>query len=114
MGIWSCIGTTLEEVCDALYQGRSGIVFSPERKEAGFGSALVGNVPKTDLKPLLPRSLRSFMPEEAQYAYMATRQALQQARQRLRVLRHLPTSRRLGRDAQRLRLAWQLLAQEAG
>ena len=80
MGIWSCIGTTLEEVCDALYQGRSGIVFSPERKEAGFESALVGNVPKADLKPLLPRSLRSFMPEEAQYAYMATRQALEQAR----------------------------------
>lgn len=44
----------------------------------------------------------------------SARQALQQARQRLRVLRHLPTSRRLGRDAQRLRLAWQLLAQEAG
>lgn len=40
------------------------------------------------------------------------RQALQQALQRLRVLRHLPTSRRLGRDAQRLRLAWQLLVQE--
>ena len=80
MGIWSCIGTTLEEVCDALYQGHSGIVFSPERKEAGFESALVGNVPKADLKPLLPRSLRSFMPEEAQYAYMATRQALEQAR----------------------------------
>ncbi len=79
MGIWSCIGTTLDAVRESLYRGTSGIVFSPERKEAGFGSALVGNVPKPDLKPLLSRNLRSFMPEEAQYAYMATRQALQQA-----------------------------------
>ena len=80
MGIWSCIGTTLDAVRDALYQGTSGIVVSPERKAAGFGSALVGNVPKPDLKPLLSRNLRNFMPEEAQYAYMATRQALEQAR----------------------------------
>lgn len=41
MGIWSCLGTTLDEVCDSLYQGKSGIVFSPERKAMGFRSALV-------------------------------------------------------------------------
>ncbi len=79
MGIWSCIGTTLDDVCDALYNGRSGIIFNQERKDAGFRSALVGNVPKADLKPFVPRNLRHFMPEEAQYAYMATRQALEQA-----------------------------------
>lgn len=79
MGIWSCIGTTLDEVRDALYHGKSGIIFSQERKDAGFESALVGNVPKADLKPFVPRNLRHFMPEEAQYAYMATRQALEQA-----------------------------------
>lgn len=28
MGIWSCIGTTLDEVCQSLFEGRSGIVFS--------------------------------------------------------------------------------------
>lgn len=79
MGIWSCIGTSLDEVRDSLYQGKSGIIFSEQRKEAGFRSALVGNVPKVDLKPFVPRNLRHFMPEEAQYAYMATRQALEQA-----------------------------------
>ena len=79
MGIWSCIGTNLDDVRDALYKGKSGIVFSQERKDAGYRSALVGNVPKIDLKPLLPRKSRVFMPEEAQYAYMATLQALQQA-----------------------------------
>lgn len=79
MGIWSCIGTTLDEVRDSLYYGTSGIVFSQERKDAGFQSALVGNVPKADLKPFLSRNLRHFIPEEAQYAYMATSQALKQA-----------------------------------
>ena len=79
MGIWSCIGTSLDEVRDALYQGKSGIIFSQERKDAGFRSALVGNVPQVDLKPYIPRSLRNFMPEEAQYGYIATKQALENA-----------------------------------
>ena len=80
MGIWSCLGTTLDEVRQALYDGRSGVVFSPERKEAGFRSALCTQVPKPDLKPYVSRNLRQFMPEEAQYAYMATRAALADAR----------------------------------
>ena len=80
MGIWSCLGTSLADVRDALYSGRSGIIFSQERKDAGYRSALVGNVPAVDLKPLLPRKSRTFMPEEAQYAYMATVQAMEQAR----------------------------------
>lgn len=80
MGIWSCLGTTLDEVRDSLYAGRSGIVFCPERKAAGFRSALCANIPQPDLKPFIPRNQRHFMPEEAQYAYMATRQALENAR----------------------------------
>ena len=80
MGIWSCIGTTLDEVRDALYTGRSGIIFSPERKAAGFRSALCADIPRPDLKSFISRNQRQFMPEEAQYAYMATRQALENAR----------------------------------
>lgn len=80
MGIWSCLGTTLDEVRDSLYTGRSGIVFSPERKAAGFRSALCADIPRPDLKPFIARNQRQFMPEEAQYAYMATRQALENAR----------------------------------
>ena len=80
MGIWSCLGTTLDEVCQSLYTGKSGIVFSPERKEAGFRSALCAHVERPDLKPFVSRNLRQFMPEEAQYAYMATRAALEHAR----------------------------------
>lgn len=80
MGIWSCLGTTLDEVRDSLYTGKSGIVFNAERKSLGFRSALCADVPKPDLKPFIPRNQRQFMPEEAQYAYMATRQALENAK----------------------------------
>ena len=80
MGIWSCLGKTLEEVRDSLYSGKSGIVFSQERKDAGFRSALCADVERPDLKSFIPRNLRQFMPEEAQYAYMATRSALENAK----------------------------------
>ena len=80
MGIWSCLGTTLDEVRDSLYTGKSGIVFSQERKDLGFRSALCAQVEKPNLKPFIPRNQRQFMPEEAQYAYMATRSALEAAR----------------------------------
>lgn len=48
MGIWSCIGQTLDEVRDALYVGKSGIIFSPERKELGFRSALCAHLEHPD------------------------------------------------------------------
>ena len=80
MGIWSCLGKTLDEVRDALYQGKSGIVFSQERKDLGFRSPLCAKIEQPDLKPFVSRNLRQFMPEEAQYAYMATRAALADAK----------------------------------
>ena len=80
MGIWSCLGTTLDEVRKSLYEGKSGIIFSQERMDAGFRSPFCADVPKVDLKPYVNRNFRQFMPEEAQYAYMATRDALAAAR----------------------------------
>lgn len=80
MGIWSCLGTTLDDVCRSLYEGKSGIVFSQERKDLGFRSPLCAQVEQPNLKPYVPRNQRQFMPEEAQYAYMATRAALEQAK----------------------------------
>lgn len=80
MGIWSCLGNTLEEVRDSLYNGKSGVIFSQERKELGFRSALCTQIETPNLKPFVSRNLRQFMPEEAQYAYMATRSALEIAR----------------------------------
>lgn len=79
MGIYSCIGTSLEEVRESLYQGKSGIVLDQERKEFGFRSGLTGGVPKPDLKNLLNRRQRISMGEESEYAYLATIAALKQA-----------------------------------
>jgi 3-oxoacyl-[acyl-carrier-protein] synthase-1 len=79
MGIWSCLGNTLDQVRDSLYEGKSGIVLDPERKAMGFRSGLTGAVPKPELKEELPRSQRVYMPEPAQYAYCATRDALRHA-----------------------------------
>lgn len=79
MGIWSCIGTSLDEVKDSLYKGKSGIRFDEERKEFGFRSALTGVVPKPELKELLTRRQRISVGEETEYAYMATIEALKNA-----------------------------------
>ena len=79
MGIYSCIGTSLDEVKESLYHGKSGIVLDPERKEYGFRSALTGIVPKPDLKNLLTRRQRISIGEETEYAYMATIEALKNA-----------------------------------
>ncbi|MDV6169257.1 beta-ketoacyl-[acyl-carrier-protein] synthase family protein [Flavobacterium sp. DG1-102-2] len=79
MGIYSCIGTSLEEVKESLYNGKSGIVIDEDRKDFGFRSCLTGMVPKPELKDMLNRRQRISIGEETEYAYMATIQALEQA-----------------------------------
>lgn len=79
MGIYSCIGKSLDEVRDSLYTGRSGIVFDPVRKGMGFVSALTGHLEIPDLKGVLSRNQRAYMPEQALYAYCATADALRDA-----------------------------------
>jgi len=80
MGIYSTIGKSLDEVKDSLYHGRSGIGFDPARKELGFRSALTGVLERPQLKGLLDRRQRVGMPEQAEYAYIATVEALKNAR----------------------------------
>ena len=79
MGIYSCIGENLSEVKESLYQGKSGIVIDPERKEYGYRSSLTGMVAEPDLKKLLSRRERISMGQETQYAYVATLEALKNA-----------------------------------
>lgn len=80
MGIYSCIGKNLDEVRESLYNGKSGIVFDPVRKEMGFRSALTAYLEKPDLKGVLSRNQRVYMPEQALYAYVATAEALKNAK----------------------------------
>lgn len=77
IGIYSCLGENLQAVTDSLYAGKSGIVFDEVRKKFGFRSALTGMVQEPDLKNLLSRRQRLGMHQPAVYAYMATRQALE-------------------------------------
>ncbi|RPD98580.1 beta-ketoacyl-[acyl-carrier-protein] synthase family protein [Aureibaculum marinum] len=79
MGIYSCIGSNLNEVKESLYRGKSGIVFDSERKKFGYRSALTGMVAEPDLKKLLSRRQRVSMGEEAQFAYVSTIEALNNA-----------------------------------
>ncbi|WP_352421370.1 beta-ketoacyl-[acyl-carrier-protein] synthase family protein [Proteiniphilum sp.] len=79
MGIYSCLGKNLDEVRDALYNGVSGIIFDPVRKENGFRSGLTAQIEIPELKNELSRNQRVFMPEQAKYAYAATAEALKNA-----------------------------------
>ena len=80
MGIWSCLGTNIETVKQSLYEGKSGIDLQPERLEYGYRSGLTGIVETPIItKQMLDRHTRAGMSEEAQYAYMASRQAFEQA-----------------------------------
>ncbi len=79
LGIYSCIGKNLEEVKASLYTGKSGIVLLPERKEFGYRSGLTGYVERPNLKGILDRRARVMMPEQADYAFVSTREALQMA-----------------------------------
>ena len=79
LGIYSCIGKDMQEVKDSLYQGKSGIILDPERKEFGYRSGLTGYIERPELKGVLDRRSRLMMPEQAEFAYVATREALAQA-----------------------------------
>ncbi len=80
IGIYSSLGINKEEVAQSLFDGRSGIIYRPERKALGYRSALTGYVARPNLKSLLDRRSRIMMPEQAEFAYMATIEALQPAR----------------------------------
>ena len=66
LGIWSCLGTSIEEVKESLYNGKSGVGIQEERIAYGYQSALTGIVPKPVLKGLIDRHLRRGLSEEAE------------------------------------------------
>ncbi|RYY30888.1 MAG: beta-ketoacyl-[acyl-carrier-protein] synthase family protein [Chitinophagaceae bacterium] len=79
MGIYSCIGTNLQQVAASLRAGKSGIVLDQARKEFGYRSGLTGRVEKPNLKGMLDRRARVMLPEQGEYAYLATVEALKNA-----------------------------------
>lgn len=79
MGIYSTIGKNLDEVRNSLYTGRSGIGLDLRRKEFGFRSCLSGVIERPNLKSALPRRMRVGLPEQGEYSYVATMEALKNA-----------------------------------
>ncbi|MDO4165138.1 MAG: beta-ketoacyl-[acyl-carrier-protein] synthase family protein [Bacteroides sp.] len=81
MGIWSCLGVDIETVKESLYNGKSGIGLDNERLGYGYRSGLTGIVEKPVItKKDIDRHTRAGMSEEAEYAYMASRQAFAMAK----------------------------------
>ena len=79
IGAWSCLGKNVDEVKDSLFAGKSGIGFDQVRKDMGYRSALTGIVETPVLKGVLDRRARVSMGQPAEYAYMATSEALRMA-----------------------------------
>ena len=79
IGIWSCLGKNVDEVRQSLYEGRSGIGTEEARRDYGYQSTLTGIVERPVLKGLLDRRLRAGMSEEAEYAFMASKEAFAMA-----------------------------------
>lgn len=80
MGIWSCLGENIEQVKESLYQGKSGIGVDNIRLEYGYRSGLTGLVNRPKLKGVLDRRQRISLSEEAEYAFMAAKEAFANAK----------------------------------
>lgn len=76
LGIVSSLGNNQEEVLASLKEGRSGITFSEEFKEAGLRSHVWGNVKNLDPKDLIDRKIFRFMGDCSAYAYLSMEQAI--------------------------------------
>ena len=78
MGVICPIGNSLDEVTQALREGRSGIEFCQDYKDHGFRSHVHGSL-KVDLDDVVDRKLRRFMGDGAAYNYLAMKQAIEDA-----------------------------------
>jgi len=79
MGIWSCLGTDIKTVEESLRAGKSGVQLDQIRLDYGYQSGLTGVVEQPKLKGVIDRRLRMGMSEEAEYAFMASKQAFEMA-----------------------------------
>lgn len=79
IGLWGCLGKNTQEVTESLRTGRSGIGLDSARLEYGYQSGLTGIVERPKLKGLLDRRMRTGLPEEGEYAFMASKEAFAMA-----------------------------------
>ncbi len=78
MGITSSIGLGLKEVLASLKNRTSGIKFNPEYKEMGLRSWVTGSI-DVDAALHIPRRQLRFMADAAIFAYLALKEAIEDA-----------------------------------
>lgn len=79
MGITSCLGNTVEDVKDSLWNAKSGIKYSEKYAELGLKSRVCGRpeLSEEDIKAAIDRKTLRFMGVNAQYAYIAMKSAIE-------------------------------------
>jgi len=75
MGLVSCLGNTLEDVAQALREGRSGLAYNEEFEKIGMRSRVSG-FPSLDCDEMIDRKQRRFMGENSKYAFVSMQQAI--------------------------------------
>ncbi|MBO4300094.1 MAG: beta-ketoacyl-[acyl-carrier-protein] synthase family protein [Desulfovibrio sp.] len=79
VGAVSVLGLSREDIAANLYNGKCGLVADASRLGVGFRSPLTGVIHDFDGSQWLSRKQRKTMPTYAQHAYVAARQAMDQA-----------------------------------
>jgi len=79
IGAISCLGCDRERIAESLYQGRSGIVCDPKRKELGFRSSLTGEIKDFDPDRYVTRKQSKTMTLFTIQSYAAALQAIENA-----------------------------------
>mmetsp|Transcript_21722 Transcript_21722/g.32306 ORF Transcript_21722/g.32306 Transcript_21722/m.32306 type:complete len:481 (-) Transcript_21722:140-1582(-) len=81
MGITSCLGNTLEDVKNSLYNCEPGITFAEDYAELGIRSQVCGrpNLTDADFKELIPKASLRFMGQNAKFAYVAMSRCIEDA-----------------------------------
>lgn len=75
LGIVSCLGNDKQAVTESLREGKSGISFREDYKEAGMRSHVAGHV-NIDLDEHIDRKVKRFMGDAAAFAYISMQQAI--------------------------------------
>ncbi|MDO5059909.1 MAG: beta-ketoacyl synthase N-terminal-like domain-containing protein, partial [Neisseria sp.] len=78
IGIVSSLGNNVREVLESLKNLKSGIAFEPVYQEMGMRSHVAGNI-KIDPKEHIDRKILRFMGNAAAYAYIAMKEAIENA-----------------------------------
>lgn len=79
MGITSCLGNSLDDVKQSLYDATCGLEFNPKYREMGLRSQICGkpNIPDEEFTKRINRKALRFMGDNAKFAFLAMQDAIE-------------------------------------